>query len=330
MLGEVEVYDDHRELLAEKARDLDFIDIAGPPNCHAEIACAALASGLHVLCETPLAISVGEARSMVGAALGAGRVLFPCHAHKHVPLVQLVRSMRRTAVIGKVKLVTVQLFRARHPRGVAEWRPDWRRERRYAGGGVGMDIGSHAFGLAFEWLGSYPTSVSATSTRLGTSDTEDCLSATLVFPTGLATVQLTWTAGAEKSQYTLHGERGAITVDGGRVELLLPPQAEGLLETRPEVDISTLEMVSSDEEEGERPWFEAILDEFVTAIRTEDFVSRETRDALSCAAVMDAAYESTVQRSREVPIADPSTPPYPKGWAGRSHLKLARNAPDEC
>src|SRR4051812_29040694 len=51
--------------LLEKEQGLDFIDISTPPNVHAEIALAALARGIHVLCEKPLTPSVREALQLV-------------------------------------------------------------------------------------------------------------------------------------------------------------------------------------------------------------------------------------------------------------------------
>ncbi len=74
-------------------------------------------------------------------------------------MIKTVRAMLKTGRIGKVHLVTLQTFRNTHAKGVTGWRTDWRRERRFSGGGIAMDHGSHTFYLAFEWLGSYPTAI---------------------------------------------------------------------------------------------------------------------------------------------------------------------------
>ena len=61
-------------------------------------------------------------------------------------------------VIGRVRLVTLQTFRTTHARRNRYGAPDWRRERRWSGGGIAMDHGSHTCSyLAFDWLKSYPT-----------------------------------------------------------------------------------------------------------------------------------------------------------------------------
>ena len=60
---------DWRALIARP--DVDLVDICTPGDTHAEIAIAALEAGKHVLCEKPLANTVGEAEEMTRAAEAA-------------------------------------------------------------------------------------------------------------------------------------------------------------------------------------------------------------------------------------------------------------------
>ena len=209
----VRVYESHAELLEKEAGRIDFVDITTPPSAHAEIAHAALDRGLHVLCEKPLTTTTAEARALLDHARRAKRVLYPCHNYKHAPVIKTVRGILDAGTIGNVSLVTLHTFRNTHARGVSEWRPDWRRERRYSGGGIAMDHGSHTFYLAFDWLGTYPTSITAQMSTLGSFDTEDNLACSITFPNGTASAHLSWTAGMRRVIYTLHGERGAIRVE---------------------------------------------------------------------------------------------------------------------
>ncbi len=197
-------------LLAAEANSLDFVDISTPPCDHAAIAHLALDAGLHVLCEKPLTTTVGEARSLLEHARRAKRVLFPCHNYKHAPVVKAIREAIGSGRIGRVRSVTLSTFRNTHAKGVPEWNTDWRRQRRYSGGGIAMDHGSHSFYLAFEWMGSYPSAVTAKMSNLEPNrwDTEDNFSAVLTFPTGLAHAHLSWTAGVRKVIYSVQGERG--------------------------------------------------------------------------------------------------------------------------
>ncbi len=292
------MYRDHLTLLEHEASRLDFVDITAPPYAHAEIARAALLQGLHVLCEKPLAVSAEEARSMAEQAKSARRVLFPCHNYRHAPVVEEVRRILASDAIGPVHLVTLQTFRTTHARGVSGWRPDWRRDRKFAGGGIAMDHGSHTFYLAFEWLRSYPTSVTAKLGTLGAYDTEDNLSCTLTFPTGIATAHLTWTAGARKVLYTLHGARGAIIVDDDTISLHRSDNGRSQL-------VSTKLAASQWMDASHKEWFGRLFDEFREAIRVGAFVSEHTVDAIKCIETIGAAYASARRNSREVEIGDP-------------------------
>jgi predicted dehydrogenase len=216
----VRVYETHAELLEREAGRIDFVDITTPPSAHAEIAHAALDRGLHVLCEKPLTTTTAEARALLDHARRARRVIFPCHNYKHAPVIKAVRRVLDSGAIGPVSLVTLHTFRNTHAKGVSEWRPDWRRERRFSGGGIAMDHGSHTFYLAFDWLGAYPTAISARMSTLGDFDTEDNLACSISFPNGTASAHLSWTAGMRRVIYTLHGSQGAIRVEDDDVEVV--------------------------------------------------------------------------------------------------------------
>lgn len=56
-------YTDYRELLA-KEQDLDAVYVATPDHWHVPLSIAAMRQGKHVLCQKPMAHSIGEARRM--------------------------------------------------------------------------------------------------------------------------------------------------------------------------------------------------------------------------------------------------------------------------
>jgi len=305
------IYPDHRSLLDAEAHGLDFVDICTPPSSHSEIARAALERGLHVLCEKPLAPTVGEASLLLETAAAVHRVIFPCHNYKHAPVVKAIRDIIQSGRIGSVRSVTLNTFRNTFARGVPEWRPDWRRERRFSGGGIAMDHGSHTFYLAFEWMGGYPTAVSAKMTRVGSDehDTEDNFSAVLTFPRGLAHAHLSWTAGVRKVIYTLQGDKGAITVDDDELQLAV---AGGGI-NRPNVKWSFEKRSVSSHwmDASHTHWFDSLFDEFKTAIEEGAFVGKEARDAYFCVQTISNAYRSADEGCREVELGTEI------GWAER-------------
>jgi predicted dehydrogenase len=295
VLPGAKVYGDFEALLGAHAAELDFIDICTPPAYHAPIADASLARGLHVLCEKPLTFNVDEARSLLQHAKSAQRVLFPCHNYKHSPSMKKIREIIRSGRIGKVRSVTLNTYRNTHAKGVAEWNADWRRHQRYSGGGIGVDHGTHSFYLAFDWLGSYPTAVTAKIGNLhpGRYDTEDDFSAIVTFPTGFAHVHLTWTAGARRLVYSIHGEQGVITMHDDDLSI---ETAGGAVEK--------LSLASDSDDSSHASWFNALFEDFREAIDCDDFAGKEAEQAALCVQVIDTAYRSAREDSRELPIID--------------------------
>ncbi|HVU52660.1 MAG TPA: Gfo/Idh/MocA family oxidoreductase [Polyangia bacterium] len=298
------LYADHEALLAAEHAGLDFVDVATPPCDHAAVTHAAFDRGLHVLCEKPLATSIDEARGMLRHAAEAERVLFPCHNYKHAPVVKTVRGVLDAGRIGKVHLVTLQTFRNTHAKGVGEWRTDWRRERRYSGGGIAMDHGSHTFYLAFEWLKAYPTAITARAATLGPFDTEDDFTCSLKFPTGVASAHLSWNAGVRKVLYTIHGERGAVRVEDDAVEVAT--QIVGADPDGNKNNVSwrfeRLEISSDWMDSSHVTWFNSMFDDFKGAIARGEFVGQEAREAFLCVQLIATAYASAREGSRELPL----------------------------
>jgi predicted dehydrogenase len=286
------------ETMLNGTAGLDFVDICVPPSEHARLAHVAFERGLHVLCEKPLATTPEDARAMLEHAVRAKRVLFPCHNYKHAPVIRTVRRVLDSGVIGKINLVTLHTFRNTHAKGVAEWRPDWRRERRYSGGGIAMDHGSHTFYLAFDWFGGHPTSITAKMTTPPGYDTEDNLACTVTFPEGIASAHLTWTAGIRKVIYTIQGSSGAIRVEDDDVEVCVMKRGAS---SGAKVEWErTHESVSSEwMDAGHSVWFASLFTQFLAAVEANDYAGREAKDSLACIELISAAYASARDASRE-------------------------------
>lgn len=142
--------------------DIDLVDICTPGDTHAEIAIAALAAGKHVLCEKPLANSVGEAVAMAEAAEQAranGQLAMVGFTYRRVPAIQLARQLVADGRIGSVRHVRAQYLQ--------DWIADanaplsWRLDKQKAGSGALGDIGAHIIDLAQFVTGESVTGVSA-------------------------------------------------------------------------------------------------------------------------------------------------------------------------
>jgi predicted dehydrogenase len=300
----VRVYENYQQLLEAEKDRLDFVDISTPPCDHAEIARAALDCGLHVLCEKPLTTHLEDAKNLLQHAYRKKRVLFPCHNYKHAPVVKMIREVIESGKIGKVRSVTLNTFRNTHAKGVPEWNTHWRRQHSLSGGGIAMDHGSHSFYLMFEWMGSYPTAVSAKMMTLDskTYDTEDNFTATLTFPNGIGQAFLTWTAGNRKVIYTVQGELGAITVDDDEFQLAVIQKTSGHDVAQGAVTWNVeKKLVSSHWMDASHiSWFNSLFDQFKKAIDEDDFVGKEAKEALLCIELISSAYRSAKENCREI------------------------------
>jgi predicted dehydrogenase len=236
--------------------------------------------------------------------------LFPCHNYKHAPVVKAVRQALDAGLVGPVRLVTLQTFRNTHAKGVDEWRRNWRREKQLSGGGIAMDHGSHTFYLAFDWIGEFPTSITAKMSSLASSgpfDTEDNFACAMTFPNATATAHLSWTAGVRKVIYTIHGERGAVRVEDDDVELaVMTADAAGgsspVDGQAPQWQLKKRRIASEWMDASHVGWFRSMLGQFVEAIATGDFVSHETEAGVRCVELITTAYASAVEGSRELPL----------------------------
>ena len=82
---------DWREVVNDPS--IDVIDINTPNDTHCEIAVAAARAGKAILCEKPLARTVGEAKQMVDAVRKAKVVNMICHNYRRIPAVALAKQM---------------------------------------------------------------------------------------------------------------------------------------------------------------------------------------------------------------------------------------------
>lgn len=80
-------FTDWKELLGK----VDAVSIATPTDTHCEIACAFLESGVHVLVEKPIALTLGEADRMIAAAESSGATLMVGQLERFNPAMVALR-----------------------------------------------------------------------------------------------------------------------------------------------------------------------------------------------------------------------------------------------
>ena len=83
--------------------DIDVVTIATPNSLHEPIAIAALASGKHVFCEKPLALSLDGAKRMAAAAHESGRQTGVNHRYRWVPSARYLKELIETGELGEIR-----------------------------------------------------------------------------------------------------------------------------------------------------------------------------------------------------------------------------------
>jgi scyllo-inositol 2-dehydrogenase (NADP+) len=136
------VFDSIEKLLEDRA--IDAVLVSTPTAMHFEHVSQSLFAGKHVMVEKPMAMDLPQARQLVERARIAGRVLSVFHNRRWDPDYLAVRAMIASGVLGKLINVESRLGQFASCVGPAakEYRPGWRNEGSYGGGGL-YDWGSH-------------------------------------------------------------------------------------------------------------------------------------------------------------------------------------------
>jgi len=89
---------------------VDAITIAAPTHLHRDIALAAIARGVHVMVEKPIASTVEEGRELINAARRAGVTLMVGHVERFNPAVEAIKEAIRNEDILSIAITRVGPF----------------------------------------------------------------------------------------------------------------------------------------------------------------------------------------------------------------------------
>jgi len=142
-----DVYTDIQDLL--EGDGLQAIVIATPNHLHEPHVLSAIAAGLDVLVERPLALTAKGVERIVNAAARAGRKVFVANNHRFRSDVQALAGFLRGGELGKLTGIRAGAYH--HKRA----EQGWRQRRVEAGGGAFFDYGLPLVDLAL-WLSDFP------------------------------------------------------------------------------------------------------------------------------------------------------------------------------
>jgi 1,5-anhydro-D-fructose reductase (1,5-anhydro-D-mannitol-forming) len=196
---------DLEQMLADPA--VDAVYISSTNEKHRPQALAAIAAGKHVLCEKPLAMTLGDAVEMVRAAADRGVVFATNHhlrnAGSHLAIRDLVRSGR----LGEIR--SIRIFHAVY---LPEHLQGWRINDAAAGGGVIPDIVVHDADTVRFHLGEDPAEVAAIAGASGMGQgVEDSVMSVWSMPSGaMVETHESFTHRFAGTGIEVHGSDGSI------------------------------------------------------------------------------------------------------------------------
>jgi predicted dehydrogenase len=201
-------YGDYGEMLGREA--LDAVYLAVPHDLHLAMARAAVARGVHVLVEKPLAGTLEEGRALVALAREADVCVGVNYQYRYDAGCYALAQAARSGALGRLY----------YGRCNVPWHRDavyfeegaWRGQRARAGGGTLLTQGSHALDVLLWALGGRPVVATGQTARLKFEgiDVEDVAQGTVVLDRGTL-VQLSSAMVARPEQAVtleLYGERG--------------------------------------------------------------------------------------------------------------------------
>lgn len=171
-------YSDLGELLA--AEKLDFIDILTTPELHFDHCRAAMAAGVHIICQKPLCESLDRARELVALTRNYGKLFAVHENHRYRPWFQRVRPLFREK---QIRFVRIEHLNATEPKEAY---------KNTAATGVWLEYGSHLVDMMRALLGE-PLRVHARMHRVNPNVAGESLAhATFEYPDCTAVVEAGW------------------------------------------------------------------------------------------------------------------------------------------
>jgi predicted dehydrogenase len=252
----------------------DVVDICSPTAGHRDLALAAIAAGVAVVCEKPLATTAAEAEEIVTAADAAGVPVYPAYGTRFIPAYARLREL---VAAGELGAGAVGRFTSigYHPRA-------WTDALSARSGGVLTDAMAHGVDLAY-WVfgdvtrvhacyrGELATPAPAGTVAMGT--------AVLTHAGGaVSQVVCGWAAEQTRHRTTFH-----VSGDGGSMQYDSTwPQP---------LRVTGGSVADVPRAFGESP-FVAQIREFAAAVTGAQEARVTGKDALAVARITEAAAES--------------------------------------
>jgi predicted dehydrogenase len=215
--GGVAKFDDSRKLV--RSGTVDAILIATPHFAHTPVAIDALAHGVHVLTEKPMAVHKADAQSMLRAHAKNRRTVFAVMLQERTSSVfRKVRALVRAGELGplrRIQWTVTDWFRSDAYYASGGWRATWKGE----GGGLLVNQCVHNLDM-WQWLFGMPKTVRGWCGlgKYHPIEVEDEATAFFEYPGGLTGLFVASTGEAPGvNRLEVAGDRGRLAVEKGTI-----------------------------------------------------------------------------------------------------------------
>jgi predicted dehydrogenase len=174
---DIQFYSNWRDLLTNPK--IDTVSIVTPPSTHAEIACAAMEAGKHVLIEKPIATHRDDAQQILAVRDRTKRVAGVDFMLRFHPFVRLIRAWCQSKCFGTLRRVVVENYAQDESLPADHW--FWNKD---VSGGILVEHGVHFIDLVNNWADAKVKNVQGSS-RKRNPQQEDTVLATVVYENGL-------------------------------------------------------------------------------------------------------------------------------------------------
>ena len=271
-------YRDYHEMLDHEKPEA--VVVAVPTILHLEVALEAIARGVHVLVEKPIAFTMEEGQAMLDAARQASVLLTVGHIERYNPAIVELHRRLRGGQLGRVFQM--------HARRLGPFPP------RVRDVGVVIDLATHDIDIMRYLSGSEVQRVYAETARRIHTEHEDLLSGLLRFEDhSIGVLDINWLTPTKIRELMVTGERGMFHVNYLTQDLYF--YENNYVKTDWDT-ISTIEGVSEGDMvrlriEKTEP-LKVELDHFIRAVQGEDVQTVSGDDGLEALRIARMVVES--------------------------------------
>ncbi|WP_342433084.1 Gfo/Idh/MocA family oxidoreductase [Neobacillus sp. FSL H8-0543] len=283
---QIAAYTNYEELLSSGV--VDAVSVCTPNYLHAPISIAALNSGLHVLCEKPMATSKQEAEEMIAAAKDSGKKLMIGHNQRFVPSHQRARQLIASGEIGKIYSFRTAFGHGGPEGWSVEGKESWFFKKEKAFVGAMGDLGVHKTDLLRYLLGEEISEVGSfveTSAK-DFATVDDNAVCVLKTESGIiGTLAASWAYVSKEDNSTIiYGEKAILRLEDDPTNSLVVQYANG------EVVNYQLGKIQSNEEGGQGNT--QVINHFVDAVIHNEEPAVPGVEGMKSLAVILAALQS--------------------------------------